>query len=199
MPIDLPTYPALRTAKIRLLDWGGRLVPILGGPVQTIMRLGTRFSLEFTVPPMPSEPNGRLWGGALVQAKLQGVRTRFLQDGFTTGAPGSPVVDGSGQTGMVLNIKSGQPGYRFRQYQFISLVHGGRRYLHMVTARVDIGADGKASLPIAPMLRVITTNGDAVEVAKPMIEGTLTGDEVGWNVMTEPMTDVGSIRIDEDE
>lgn len=199
MPIDLPASPALRTAKIRLLDWGGRLIPILGGPVQNIMRLGTRFSLEFTVPPMLSEPSGRLWAGALVQAKLQGVRTRFLQDGFSTGAPGSPVVDGSGQTGMTLNIRGGQAGYRFRQYQFVSLVHAGRRYLHMVTARVDIGSDGKASLPIAPMLRVITSDGDAVEVAKPMIEGTLAGDEVSWDVMTEPMTDVGAIRIDEDE
>lgn len=198
MAIDLPTRPALRTGKPRLLDWGGRLIPILGGPVQTIMRLGTRFSLEFTLPPMASEPDARIWVAALVQGKLLGVRTRFLQDGFTPGATGSPVVDGSGQTGMTLAIRNAQRTYRFRAGQFVSLVHGGRRYLHMVTAKVDVGEDGKATLPIVPMLRVITTDGDALEVAKPMIEGSLIGDEVSWDVMTEPMTDLGSIRIDED-
>lgn len=199
MPITLPSSPGLRTAKPRLLDWGGRLVPILGGPVQSPIRLGTRFSLEFTLPPMPSDPDGRLWAARLAQAKLSGVIAPFIQDGFTPGSPGTPMIDGAGQSGMSIAIRGGQPGYRFREGQFFSLVHGGRRYLHMVTGRVDVASDGRAILPILPMLRVLTSDGDTLEVATPKIQGSLVGDELAWDVMTEPFTDVGAIRIDEDE
>ena len=199
MPITLPSSPGLRTAKPRLIDWGGRLTPILGGPVQSPMRLGTRFSLEFTLPPMPSDPDGRMWAARLAQAKLSGVVAPFIQDGFTPGSPGAPVADGANQSGMALAIRGGLSGYRFREGQFFSLVHAGRRYLHMVTARVDVGSDGKATLPILPMLRVLTSDADVLEVAKPQIQGSLIGDELAWDVMTEPFTDVGAIRIDEDE
>ena len=194
----LPESPAIRGAKPRLIDWGGKLIPILGGPSQTLLRLGTRFAFEFQLPQMPSEPTGRRWAASLMMAKLDGAIMPFLQDGFDVGAPGLPTVDGAGQSGSVLIIENVTAHYAFRFGQFFSLVHGGRRYLHMVAAQVIVGADGKASVPILPMLRVIPSDGDAVEVGRPKIQGSLVGNELAWDIGLEPYVDLGAIRIDED-
>jgi len=174
------------------------LTPILGGPVQTLLRLGSRFSLEFQLPKMRSEPDGRTWASALVQAKLAGAIVPFLQDGFVPGSPGSPVVNGAGQSGTSLAIRGAQPNYRFRDGQFWSLVHGGRRYLHMTVGSPAVASDGTATITFVPMLRVSPSDGAAIEVAIPKIQGSLIGEEIGWDVQTEPWTDLGSIRIDED-
>lgn len=198
MPIDLPGTPGLKTARVRLLDWGGRLVPIIGGEVQDLQRLGTRFSMEFALPPMPSEPEGRIWSGALMQAKLSGgARIAFLQDGFSTGSPGSPAVNGSEVTGTTIPLRGAQPGYTFRYRQFVNLIHGGKRYLHFATAVTQVAEDGTCNLPVLPMLRVIADDGDAIEVARPTIEGSLSGNELAWDIRTEPFTELGTIRIDE--
>ena len=198
MSIELPRKPGVRRATPRLLDFGGRLIPILGGPVQNLQRLGTRFSFEFELPPVRSEPFGREWVGKLAQAKLGGAIMPFLQDGFSPGAPGALVVDGAGQSGSLLAVRGGTRGYGFRFGQFVSLIHDGRRYLHMVTAPTRLDADGKATLPILPMLRVIPDDADQVEVALPKIEGSLVADDLPWDVTDEPFVELGRIRIDED-
>lgn len=199
MAIELPTRPGIRNANPGLLDWGGRLVPILGGPVQNIRRLGTRLSLEFELPPVRNEPHGREWIAKLLQAKLEGAMARWVQDGFSAGAPGAIVVDGGSQTGTTLQVKGGTRGYAVRYGQFFSLVHDGRRYLHMVTTPTRLDANGKAELGILPMLRVIPDDGDACEFAVPKIQGSLIGDERRWKVTDDPYIDFGPLRIDEDE
>jgi hypothetical protein len=196
--IELPTRPGIKNATPRLIDWGGRLVPILGGPVQTINRLGTRWSLEFRLPPVPSEPYGREWAGKLAQAKLDGALARFIQDGFSAGSPGTPVVDGAGQTGMTLAIRSGRANYTYRYGQFLSVWHD-RWYLYMITAPTRLDASGAGELPLFPMLRRIHSDADPLEVARPYIQGSLIGDERAWDITDDPFMDFGSIRIDEDE
>jgi hypothetical protein len=197
--IALPEKPSLRGGRPKFLDWGGRLVPILGGPVQPILRLGSRFAMDFTLPRMPSEPYGRTWAASLIQGKLQGVIVSFLQDGFSTGHPGTPVVNGSGQTGTSLAIHGVYPGYRFRYGQFFNVYHAGRYYLHMITDQlVIVGPDGTATLNFLPMLRIIASDADPVIVAVPKIQGSLVGDETAWDVGLEPFTDLGTIKIEED-
>lgn len=196
--IMLPSNPGLSGAKIRLLDWGGRLVPWGGGVTQNLLRLGTRSGVEYRLPRMRSDPDGRTWGMKLREGKIEGVIAPFLQDGFGVGAPGRPSVAGGGQSGSFLQIRSCTPNYAFRYGQAFSLIHGGRRYLHFVRALSHVDSAGVATLPIFPMLRVIPDDGDLVEVGKPFIEGSLTGNEVAWDVGLEPYVDLGVIRIDED-
>lgn len=198
-PILLPSTPALKTDSPAMLDWGGALTPPNGGPVQTLMRLGTRHSLDFTLPPMPTEPLGRLWASKLRQAKLYGALLAFGQDGFNVGAPGAIVVDGAGQSGTTLNVRGGTPRYAIREGQAFSVVTSGRRYLHFAAAGVILGADGKAAVPLFPMLRVFPADGDACEVARPMIQGSLSGNQVKWTRQTAPWSDFGTITISEDE
>lgn len=198
-PILLPAEPALKTDSPFMLDWGGPLTPQNGGAVQTLMRLGTRHALDFTLPLMPTEPQGRVWAAQLRLAKLFGALLPFGQDGFAIGAPGAPMVNGTDQSGMLLNMRGFTPRYTVKLGQAFSLVHLGRRYLHFAAGQGSVGADGAIVLPIFPMLRVIPVDGDACEFGKPMIQGSLSGNQVKWSRQTSPWTDLGTITITEDE
>lgn len=195
-PILLPSKPALKTDSPTMLDWGGPLTPQNGGAVQTLLRLGTRHSLDFTIPMMPTEPLGRIWAAQLRLARLYGALLPFGQDGFRIGASGSPVVNGGGQTGSSLLIRGFQRGGAIRFGQAFSLIHGGRRYLHFSASEL-VSLDGTLAIDIFPMLRVIPDDGDVLEVAQPMIQGSLSGGKL--TRQTAPWSEFASITITEDE
>ena len=198
-PILLPSEPALKTDTPTMLDWGGSLTPPNGGPTQTLLRLGTRHAHDFTVPPMETEPHGRIWSAKLRMAKLYGALLPFGQDGLNIGAPGAPLIDGSGQSGSAIALKGFRPWYAVRLGQAFSLVHAGRRYLHFAAEQGIAGADGKMALPIFPMLRVIPDDADVCEFGRPMIQGSLSGNKVAYDRLSEPWTQFGTITITEDE
>src|SRR3546814_1693449 len=68
--------------------------------------------------------------------------------GFTIGAPGSPLVSTAASGGTALAFKSLTPSYAIREGQFFSIVHGGRRYVHMFTASVVASGTGKVTASI---------------------------------------------------
>lgn len=198
-PILLPSSPALKADKIRMIDWGGALTPPLGGPVQILMRLGTRHALEFTLPNMPTEPIGRIWGTRLRMAKLFGALLPFGQDGFDVSAPGAIVVDGGGQTGMTIRVRGGTPNYPVREGQAFSIVTGGRRYLYFARGLTLLDGSGAGDVDILPMIRVNHGDGDVCEFGRPMIQGSLQGNEVAWDRTVADRTEIGTIVIQEDE
>ncbi len=136
---------------------------------------------------------------ALARAKLNGVIARFGQDGLRIAPAGNPVIDGGSQAGSALTLRGLTPGTVLKLGQFFSLVHNGRRYLHMVAANAVADGAGRVSIAIAPMLRVIVGDGETVEIAHPLIQGSLSGNEVTWTRMTAPWADFGTITITEDE
>lgn len=197
--ITFPNRPGLRGGVPALLDWGGVLSPPLGGPTQTLLRLGTRFTAEFQVPKMWAEPLGRIWVSRLLQAKIQGGMLPIFQDGFDAGAPGVPVIDGAGQSGSTIALKGFTPYYAVREGQFFNLIHGDRRYLHMATAQAIADASGAVNLPILPMLRIIPDDGDGCSFGRPMLQGSISGNQAKWTVNLEQTVDIGSITLTEDE
>lgn len=203
MPITLPEARAIKVDRPRLLDFGGRQVPAGGGAVQPLLRLGTRWALDVTIPLMSTEPDGRIWASRLCQAKLAGALMWFRQDGLDIGLPalsGTPLVMGAGQSGSTLAIDSLRPGYVIREGQFFSIFHGTRHYLHQSTAIVVANSSGQASVPIFPMLRIFPADNAPCHFAKPMIQGSLTGsNEQAWTRLAANWTDLGSISISEDE
>jgi hypothetical protein len=198
-PVTLPARRGVKIDKPRLIDFGGPLKPPLGGAVQTILRLGTRHAIDITIPLMRSEPDGREWSAFLRMGKIYGVRARYRQDGLGVGSPGAPLVDGAGQYGTTIALKGFTPGYAIRLGQAVSLVVGGRNYLYFAAAGAVAGSDGRMPLSIFPMLRKSPADGDTVEVARPLIEGSLAGNEVAWTRLTAPFCDFGTITISEDE
>jgi hypothetical protein len=78
-------------------------------------------------------------------------------------------------------MAGGAAGYTARKGQFFNLIHGGRRYLKMVTADTIADGGGTMTVPFWPMLRVLPSDGDAIDWV-PQIEGVLSGQESGWTL-----------------
>lgn len=183
MTVALPSDPGLADAVPAYVDFGGVLRPILGGGAdQKLNRLGDRFALEGTTPPLPLAETGRVWIARLIRAQREGALLAWPQPSLDVGAPGAPVVDGAGQQGSALSIRGLTAGYVLREGQFFSILQSGRRYLHSVMADAVASGTGVAVVAIAPMLRVRPANGAIVEVAEPMIEGFLEGNERSWTL-----------------
>lgn len=180
--IDLPDYPAPASAGPALLDYGAALTPALGGPVQRVNRMGSRFRISVSMPPMRGDKLGRQWIARLIKGKSQGARMPFPMQGFNPGLPGNVQVDGAGQAGTSLAVKGATPNYTFREGQFFSTETGGQHYLAMVAEEVIADATGYAVLTVEPMLRVPPADGDACHFGKPMIEGFIQGDELAWEM-----------------
>jgi hypothetical protein len=199
MSIMLPSAPGIRTAKPRLLDFGGLLTPAGGGAVQKLNRLGNRFAMDIEFPPTRTEADGRIFSTRLARALTLGVMCFVLQPGLIIGAPGSVLIDGNGQTGSTLNLKGFAAGYVVREGQFFSIIHAGRRYLHMAAEDLAASGGGTMVLPIVPMLRISPSDGDTVEFAAPIIEGWLSGNMAEWQLLLEPFTQISPITITEAE
>jgi hypothetical protein len=183
--IELPSHPAPQGASAGLIDFGGFLTPGLGGEVQRIDRMGNRFKLAVTMPPMRSVDKGRIFVSRLIRGKTEGVLMEFPLLGFKPGSPGAPVVDGAGQSGRTLVVKDCTPNYVWREGQFFSLIHAGRRYLHNVDEEAICNSSGEVELSISPMLRIEPDDEDVIEAGKPMIEGFVMGEEWSWSMSLE--------------
>lgn len=198
MSILLPSSPGIRSAKPRLLDFGGVLTPPLGGASQKLNRLGNRYFIAPEMPPIRTEPFGRQWVARISRALTEGALFAFPQPDLVIGSPGSPVVSGAAQLGSTLNLSGFTPGYVVREGQFFSIIHAGRRYLHSAASETTASGTGTMALPILPMLRISPSNGAVCEFAAPMIEGFFDGQAVEWEHLLEPYTKV-SFTITEAE
>lgn len=191
--IVLPSTPGPRVAKPSLMSFGAVLTPFLGGPSQRINRLGTRWALQVTMAPMPADPQGRLWVNALARAFEAGAVMAVPQD-IDVGSPGAPLVSAAVTSGTALPLKGMTAGYQLKEGQFLSIIHAGRRYLHMVSGAVTVAGGGTVSAPIWPMLRTSLSVNDVVEIAQPMIEGWIDG-KFDWDILQAPMVQLPDFMI----
>jgi hypothetical protein len=183
--IDLPTWPGPRSAVASVQDFGGTLRPSVGGPAQRLNRLGSRYTIAVTMPPLTNAKDGRLWVNRLVRGLQEGVRMQYPLLDFDPGTPGSFVVDGASQAGTALDIRDGTPFYAFKEGQPFSIEVAGQHYFDFIADATEADVNGDATITLSQMLRVSPANGDAVHFAKPMIEGFIEGDEVSWQIALE--------------
>lgn len=188
---------AFDDATISFVDSGGILRPIMrGGALQRLNRLGDHFAVTYNVGDVRSDsPEGRLLRQQLIMAKTQGAIALFPQDGRDTGAPGSPVVNGAGQTGSTINLRGFAASYPVLTSQPFSIISGGRRYLHTANADTAANGSGGMALAITPMLRISPGDGAICEFATPYIEGFITSD-ISW-VFTPGNWQGQSVTIEE--
>lgn len=180
--IDLPDTPSPQSGAPIYIDAGGTVKGGLGSPDQRVNRMGSRFGLMVTMPPLKSAKVGRQWVSRLIQAQSEGGRMAWPLNGFDPGLPGDVLVSGSGQAGSTLNVKGATPNYIFREGQFFSIVTASVHHVYMVGAETIASGTGTASLPIAPMLRVQHLDNDECHFGQPMIEGFISGDERQWQL-----------------
>ncbi|MEI9964374.1 MAG: hypothetical protein WDM92_06380 [Caulobacteraceae bacterium] len=93
-------------------------------------------------------------------------------------------MNGANQAGTTLNADGFTPGATIPAGAWFSTVIGTRSYLYLVSAAVTANGSGVAALPVAPMLRRSPTDNAALSFAAPVIEGFVTGDQIGWDLDT---------------
>lgn len=180
----LPTNPGPSKMTPRPISSRNEQRPASQGPVNRYMRPGTRWAWDNIMPPMSYVESLDLATDLLSESDT--VIMDILQPGLDTGAPGAPLVDGSGQLGRTLNLKGLTPSYVFRKGQWISFPVNGQLFAYMVRSAITVGADGKVALPLLTLLRLPPADNAVVDVAQPRAEGFAT-------------VDTGSLEVAEDQ
>ncbi|MEV4934610.1 hypothetical protein [Sphingobium sp. LSP13-1-1.1] len=180
--IDLPEWPGPNGATPRVLDFGGFLEPSGGAEVQRLNRMGSRYAITISLPPLTNKKHGRIWVNRLLKGQQEGARIEYPLLDFYPGVPGNFVVDGAGQAGKILNIRGGTPQYAFYEGQPFSLEIDGQHYLDFIAEGAVADASGDAAITLTQMLRAEPGDGDALHFAKPMIEGFIRGDQLSWEL-----------------
>lgn len=178
--IELPDGVVPNSFTMRYLDFGGVQRPALGGAITRVNRLGNRFACDFTLPPLPLE-TGRMVVSRLIRAKTEGIRIELPLTAGEQGAPGTAVQLSAAATGGISIAVDGlNPYYAAREGYWISLVKSGQHYVHNIAALVTANVSGAATWTITPELRTSFADNSVVNVAAPMIEGLIDGDEQAW-------------------
>lgn len=179
--IVLPAGVGPGDATPAMLDFGFLQRTGPGGETTRIDQPGSRYRVGFTFGPF-YPALGNVMVARLLAAKSQGIRLPYplLQ---SQGAPGVPVVDGAGQAGGTLALRGMTPGYACREGYWLSIVdQNGRDYLHNVRTGGMASEVGILSIGITPNLRWPFLDGAVVNLAKPMIQGFVDGDEFAWQL-----------------
>ncbi len=188
--ISLPDAAVPNSVTPYLRDFGGILTPFLGGPEQRINRPGARFGLRVTLPPKPTKDEAMVIHSRLLRAREDRLLMEWPQPDFDTGNPGAPKLAAAVASGTVIPLSGLTAGYPIKEGQFASIIHAGRRYLHMFAADAVASAGGAVTVSMWPMIRTPLSAGDVVEIARPMIEGLVNpGDELSWQIAVQRVAD----------
>lgn len=177
MTILLPSRPGPQRMTPRLISGRSDSRPAFGSGVQRVSRMGSRYAIEFVMPPM-TWADAADWSDIDVEAGT--VAMIIPQPGVYVGAPGVSLVDASGQTGSTLAIKGLTPYHVLRKNQWLSLITGGQRFCYRVKTETVADATGDAAVPLQTLLRYPHLNNDVVEIAEPRIEGFCTVAPDAW-------------------
>lgn len=147
---------------------------------------GQRWGLSVSLPPMKRDA-AEEWIAFLVA--LNGIEGTFVMGDPAGAAPrgvatGTPLVDGGGQTGGVLNTKgwtASQTGI-LKAGDWIQLGSASAPRLHKVLTDADSDGAGLASLDIWPNLRASPADNDPITISSAKGLFRLAGNDQEWPV-----------------
>ncbi len=189
-PLPLPTIKGIAKVTFRART----IVAVTQSPfsgVQQVQKHGGQWwEAEITLPPMV-RANAEEWNAFLT--KLNGAEGTFLMGdpsaatprGSASSAPGTPLVNGSSQTGNTLNI-DGAPndstGY-LKMGDYIQLGSSAGAYLFKILENVDSSSTGAVALTVWPELntRNQPSDNDAVIITNAKGRFRLVNNEVAWS------------------
>lgn len=178
--ITLPDSPAPNGLGYALLDYGSIQ---RGAASLRVDRAGSRYRLEISFPPMVPDTS-RKFLARLQRAKREGIEIELPLLGVSQGIPGAPVLDGAGQAGTAIALRGLTPGYVVKEGFWLTISEAdGTAYLHSVAETAVADASGEAAVQIEPPLRAPFADGDAVELARPFVQGFVDGDSLAWEVL----------------
>lgn len=178
--IDIPYHRVVNLA-LRPVLFSSEQGGDLGNAVLPLPRVGDRMAIDVKTDRLRNDAAGRALMAALFEASNATARFPARLPNGTRGYPPLTVIDGAGQAGSSIAVRGGQPGQFYKRGDLFNIVHAGRLYLHMVAGAGSnaTGSNGKVVIPIWPMLRFLTADGDRVDFTAPRIEGRLTGVDKG--------------------
>lgn len=172
--LDLPDH-GYTDYQLSPIDPAGVVEGSLGGPSSIIDRPGYRYAIQFTLPPLPTAKDARIFQSLLERGARDDVSYPWPLD-IRAAVAGTPLVNGASPTGSVIPIKGLLANYQFKQGQPIAVISEGIGFVHKATAATMADASGNIVLPVFPITRKGFLDGDTVEVERPRIRGALT-----WN------------------
>ena len=164
---------------IRPRLFSGNQEGVLGGADLPIPRMGDRFAVDVLTAQLRQDAESRLLIAMLMEATTADARIELRLPNAPRPIGGGIVADGAGQLGSTLMLRGAFRQTAFLHGRFFSIVHAGIHHVHMVREQVIADASGRVALPIWPMLRFQTADGDACHFDRPMIEGQLIGFDKG--------------------
>jgi len=180
-PRQLPVSPPPAEATIRIVANRREVRSLVGSNVQRLAGKGAHYALRARLPRMlAAQVND--WLG--LRSEADTVLMKLPSLGFDPGNPGTPVVDGTQQLGTTLKMRGLTPGYTVRTGQFFNIISAGRHWLFAAAAPATASPDGKISVLMEAMIRHLHTDGDAIELVEPKIEGFATTDDDAWTIDT---------------
>lgn len=170
-PLALPTPSKIRTMMWRETDVQADVASPFTGQSQVIVFPGQWFSCTVTLGAM-NRADAQVWDAWL--ASLRGHSGTFLLGhplrstplGSASSAPGTPLVNGAGQSGgnlVVDGLPNSAPTY-FKAGDFLQLGTGSSSRLHKVLQDVASDSSGNATISIWPNLRETPADNAAVVV-----------------------------------
>lgn len=179
--IDLTSFRCAG-ADWTMLDWAALQQPVFRGVTQRVGRVGTRHALDFSTPAMKIEADGRRAIAKLKQAQRLGGFVRVPQVDFIVGAVGTPLVNGAHTGGTTLAVKGLTPRYGIRDDQALNITVAGRRYLYFAAEPSVMDVSGSGTILLSTPMRTHLAGDEPVELALPVIEGWLDGNERSWTL-----------------
>ena len=188
-PLNLPTNKGIMRVVMRARNVTGMSRSPFTGSIQIYLWPGEWWEAECTLPQM-NRHDAELWTTFLLS--LRGTSGTFLLWDPSARSPqglasGTPVVNGSGQTGLQLATRGWTPSTSgillagdYIQLGASDAVPSQRLYKVLTPANSD--GDGNATLDIFPRLRESPADGDTITTTNPVGTFRLALNQSEWDV-----------------
>jgi len=196
--LTLPTSPGLASLSPRLVTTRGELRGATGASLQRVGRTGSRWAIDGELPAM-GHAAALAWVDLF--AEVDTCVLEVPEPGVTMGTPGTPLVNGAGQTGSSLFTDGWIPGYTIVKGKWfsVSCTVGGvaSLYFYQVRSAVTANGAGQATLAIRPMLRASPADNAALNFNPAKIEGFITLGDGAMKITADRLMKGCSFSIEE--
>jgi hypothetical protein len=159
---------------------------------QTLEFPGAHWVGDYALPPMRADEGGEAWAALLTELDgpagrlYLGPPDQIVPRGTAKDTPGTPVVNGAGQTGKALDIDGAplsETGYLAVGDYVAYDTPTGKRQMHKLTAQADTDGSGAVTLAIHPPIRESPADGAAILLAPATcIMRLVDDDQARWAV-----------------